>query len=79
MDNVSDEAIRATEGSILIKGQEWWSAVYPTYSGVESLDNLIMPVFNTLTKEWQFITVPSGGVNPPVSTGFPFTFPIMLS
>lgn len=79
MDNVSDEANTATEGSILIKGQESWSPVYPTYSGVESLDNLIMPVFNTLTKEWQFITVPSGGVNPPVSTGFPCTFPIMLS
>ena len=79
MDNVSDEANTATEGSILIKGQESWSPVYPTYSGVESHDNLIMPVFNTLTKEWQFITVPSGGVNPPVSSGFPCTFPIMLS
>lgn len=79
MDNVSDEANTATEGSMLIKGQESWSPVYPTYSGVESLDNLIMPVFNTLTKEWQFITVPSGGVNPPVSSGFPCTFPIMLS
>lgn len=79
MDNVSDEANTATEGSMLIKGLESWSPVYPTYSGVESLDNLIMPVFNTLTKEWQFITVPSGGVNPPVSTGFPCTFPIMLS
>ena len=79
MDNVSDEANTATEGSMLIKGLESWFPVYPTYSGVESLDNLIMPVFNTLTKEWQFITVPSGGVNPPVSSGFPFTFPIMLS
>ena len=78
MDNVSDEANTATEGSMLIKGLESWFR-NPTYSGVESLDNLIMPVFNTLTKEWQFITVPSGGVNPPVSTGFPFTFPIMLS
>ena len=79
MDNVSDEANTATEGSMLIKGLESWFPVYPTYSGVESLDNLIMPVFNTLTKEWQFITVPSGGVNPPVSSGFPCTFPIMLS
>lgn len=80
MDNVSDEANTATEGSMLIKGLESWFPVYPTYSGVESLDNLIMPVFNTLTKEWQFITVPSGGVNPPSpEAAFPYTFPIMLS
>ena len=79
MDNVSDEANTAMRGSMLIKGLESWFPMYPTYSEIESLDNLIMPVFNTLTKEWQFITVPSGGANPPVSTGFPCTFPIILS
>ena len=79
MDNVSDEANTAMKGSMLIKGLESWFPMYPTYSEIESLDNLIMPVFNTLTKEWQFITVPSGGENPPVSTGFPCTFPIILS
>lgn len=80
MDNVSDEANTATRGSMLIKGLEAWSPMYPTYSEVESHDNLLMPVFNTLTKEWQFITVPSGGENPPPQeAAFPYTFPIMLS
>lgn len=80
MNNVEDEANTAQVGSMLIKGLETWSPMYPTFSEVANHDNLLMPVFNTLTKTWQFITVPSSGVvPPPVGTGFPYTFPITLS
>jgi hypothetical protein len=79
MDNVSDEANTAMRGSMLIKDEDAWVPVYPTYSPVASHDNLLMPVFNTLTREWLYITVPSGGVVPPVSGGFPYSFPVVLS
>lgn len=78
LENVSVEANTAEVGSILVKEMEVWSPIFPTFSPVSSHDNLLMPVFNTLTKTWQFITVPSGGVVPPVPRGFPYTFPIML-
>ena len=79
MDNVSDEANTAMRGSMLIKDEDTWVPVYPTYSEVSNHDNLLMPVFNTLTKQWLYITVPSGGVSPPVPVGFPYTFPLVLS
>lgn len=79
MDNVEDEANTAMKGSMLIKDEDTWVPVYPTYSPVPSHDNLLMPVFNTLTREWLYITVPSGGVSPPVPVGFPYTFPVVLS
>lgn len=79
MNNVEDEANTAMKGSMLIKDQDTWVPVYPTYSSTPSYDNLLMPVFNTLTKQWLYITVPSGGVVPPVTTGFPYTFPLILS
>ena len=77
--NVSGEADTAEAGSILVKEMDVWSPVYPAFSEVRGYDNLVMPVFNTLTKSWQFIAVPSGGVIPPVTAGFPYTFPIVLS
>ncbi len=80
MNNVEDEANTAMKGSMLIKDQDTWVPVYPTYSSTPSYDNLLMPVFNTLTKQWLYITVPSGGVVPPsVSVVFPCTFPLVLS
>ena len=79
LDNVSDEANTAMQGSVLIKDQDTWIPVYPTYSEVPDHDNLLMPVFNTLTRQWLYITIPSGGVTPPSRAAFPYTFPIVLS
>lgn len=79
LDNVSNEADTAMQGSVLIKDQDTWVPVYPTYSEVPDHDNLLMPVFNTLTRQWLYITIPSGGVTPPSRAAFPYTFPIVLS
>jgi hypothetical protein len=79
LDNVSDEANTAMQGSVLIKDQDTWIPVYPAYSEVPDHDNLLMPVFNTLTRQWLYITIPGGGVTPPTQAAFPYTFPIVLS
>lgn len=49
------------------------------YSGNIDVDNMLIPVFDKRIQQIVFIPISAiqGGVTPP-STGFPYTFPIML-
>lgn len=81
LSNVNSSVDSAPVGSLPVKGKNEWSYVTPTlFSGSIDADNMLVPVFDRKTRTMVFIPISAirGGVEPPVSTGFPYTFSFAL-
>lgn len=67
--NVNDNVDNATNGSLLIKGENEWSSIPPVLNSLSDYDNMLMPVYHRVLGKWVFISVSSitGGVTPPVA------------
>lgn len=81
LSNVNSAVDSAPIGSLPVRGENEWSYVAPiSFTGSIDADNMLVPVFDRRTQTMVFvpISVIRGG-EPPVSTGFPYSFPFVLS
>lgn len=79
--NVNPSVDNAPVGSLPVKGEKEWSYVAPTlFSGSIDEDNMLIPVYDKRIRQMVFIPISAirGGGEPPVSTGFPYTFSFAL-
>ena len=77
LDNVDPQADTALIGSLLAKGSESWAPIAPVQSGLTDYEHMLIPVFHTIRQQWIFIPADRfGEVVPPISVGFPYTFPL---
>lgn len=80
LSNVNSAVDSAPIGSLPVRGENEWSYVAPiSFTGSIDADNMLVPVFDRRTQTMVFvpISVIRGG-EPPVSTGFPYTFSFAL-